>query len=69
MAVIALGVRGCVRFRFTDGHDIIMTLAAISKNFLMIDKGDNGKILGGMAGLARITGSNVIRYFMRKKIA
>ena len=69
VAVIAFGVRECMKFRHTDGHDIIMTPAAISKNFLMIDEGDNGKILRGMAGLARITGSNVIRYFMRKKIA
>ena len=69
MAVIAFGVRGCMKFRHTDSHDIIMTLAAISKYFLVIDKGDNGKILGGMAGLAHITGCNVIRHFMRKKFA
>ena len=69
MAVIAFGVCRYMEFRFTDGDDIIVTLTAIAKNFLMIDKGNNVKSLRGMAGLAHITGRNVIRHFRRKKFA
>jgi len=58
-----------MKFRFTDGDYTIVTFATISKYFLMIDIGDDVVSLRGMAGLAHITGSNVIRYFMRKKFA
>ena len=54
-----------MKFRFTDGHSTVMTVAAISKNFLMINKGEDGKSLWGMTGLAGITGSDVIRRFNR----
>lgn len=63
VAGIAFGLSLLMKFRFTDGQYIIMALAAISKNFLMIDKGGNGKAQRGMAGLAHITGSDVIRQF------
>ena len=58
-----------MKLRFTYSNYIIVTVAAISKYFLMIDKGDDVVSLRGMAGLAHITGSSVIRYFMRKKFA
>jgi len=54
-----------MRVGFTDGYGTVMTVAAISKNFLMINKGENGKSLGSMAGLAGITGRDVIRRFNR----
>ena len=63
VAVIAFGVRRCMKFRFTDGHVTIVTFTAISKNFLVIDKGGNGKAQRGMTGMAVITGSGVTRYF------
>ena len=65
MAVITFGIRWLMKVGFTDGHGTIMTVAAISKYFLMINKGENGKSLGGMTGLAGITGSDVIRRFNR----
>ncbi|RKZ69588.1 MAG: hypothetical protein DRQ44_02830 [Gammaproteobacteria bacterium] len=46
-----------------------MAFAAISKNFLMINNGDNVKSLGGMAGLAVIAASNVVRRFREKYFA
>ena len=67
MAVIAFGVRWLMKVGFPDGHDTVMTNAAISKNFLMINKGENVKSLGSMAGLAGITGSDVIRRFNRNR--
>ena len=63
VAGIAFGLCLLMKFRFTDGQYIIMAFAAISKNFLMIDKGGNGKAQRGMTGLAHITGSDVIRQF------
>jgi len=63
VAGITFGLCGLMKFRFTDGQLTIMAIAAISKNFLMIDKGGNGKSQGGMAGLAHITGSDMIRQF------
>ena len=68
VAVIALCIRRLMKFRFTDGDDIIMALATISKNFLMIDKWENGKALGCVTGLTHITGGQVIRRFWRDKI-
>ena len=61
---------GCrMKFRFTDGDYTVMTFAAIAKYFLMIDKRDNIKVLGGMTGLAGITAGNVIRCFREKYLA
>ena len=63
VAVIAFAVRRCMKFRFTDGQLTIVTFAAFSKNFLMINRVDNGKIRRSMTGMAVITGSGVTRYF------
>ena len=63
VAVIAFGVSRRMKFRFTDGHVTIVTFTAISKNFLMVNRVDNGKIQRGMTGMAVITGSGVTRYF------
>ena len=63
VAVIAFGVRRRMKFRFTDGQVTIMTFTAISKNFLVINRVDNGKIQRGMTGMAVITGSGVTRCF------
>jgi len=63
VTVIAFGVRRCMKFRFTDGQVTIMTFTAISKNFLVINRVDNGKIQRGMTAMAVITGSGVTRYF------
>ena len=63
VAVIAFGVCRCMKFRFTDGKVTIMTFTAISKYFLVINRGDNGKIHRCMTGMAIITGSGVTRYF------
>jgi len=52
-----------MKLGFTDSQVAIMTAAAISENLLMIDKRDNGKPQGCMAGLAIISGSDVIAYF------
>ena len=63
VAVIAFGVCRCMKFRFPDGHVTIVTFTAISKNFLVINRGDIGKIHWRMTGMALITGSGVTRYF------
>ncbi len=63
VAVIAFGISRRMKFRFTDGQVTIMTFTAISKNFLVINRVDNGKIQRGMTGMAVITGSCVTRYF------
>ena len=63
VAVTTFSVRRCMEFGFTDGGYTIVTFAAISKYFLMIDKRDDVVSLRGMAGLAHVTGSNVIRHF------
>ena len=60
MADIAFGIRWLMILRFTDGHYIVMAFTAISKNFLMINKGGNSKSQGCMTGLAHITASDVI---------
>ena len=59
VAVIAFGVRRRMKFRFTDGHVTIVTFTAISKNFLVINRGDNVKTQSGMTAMAIITGSGV----------
>jgi hypothetical protein len=63
VAAIAFGFCWLMKLRFTDGQYTVMAFAAVSKNFLVIDKGGIGKSQGGMAGLARITGGDVIRQF------
>jgi len=67
VAVIALGIRWRMKLRFTDGYFIIVTLAAITKNFLMIDSRDNVESLGCMTALAHVTGTDVYRPFTRNR--
>jgi hypothetical protein len=45
---------------FADCGHAIVTLAATSKNFLMVNGGNNAESLRGMTGLARVTACNVI---------
>ena len=61
VAVIAFSIRRCMKFRFTDSRHPIMAFAALTKNFLMISKRNNGCTLGCMTGLTHITGCDVIR--------
>jgi hypothetical protein len=63
VAAIAFGFCWLMKLRFTDGQYTVMAFAAVSKNFLVIDKGGIGKSQGCMAGLAHITGNDVIRQF------
>jgi hypothetical protein len=63
VAGIAFSLCWRMRYRFTDDQYIIMAFAAISKNFLVINKGGNGKAQRGMTGLAHIAGSEVICQF------
>jgi len=67
VAVIAFSIRRCMKLGFTNGQFAIVTLAAISKNFLMICKGDNVKSLRRMTGLTRITGSDVSQRLTRNR--
>jgi hypothetical protein len=69
VAVIAFGVRRCMKLGFADGQVTIVALTAISKNFLMIDRGNNGKARRSVAGMTVITGTNVIRYFTNRRYA
>ena len=69
VAVIAFGVRRCMKLGFSDGQVTIVTLAAIAKNFLMIDHGDIGKTRRSMAGMALIAGSDVRRCFANRRCA
>jgi hypothetical protein len=41
VAVITFGIRWRMKFRFPNGYYTVMTFTAISKNFLVIDIGDN----------------------------
>jgi hypothetical protein len=65
VAVITFCGRRHVELGFTDGRNAVMALAAITKNFLVISKGDNSSALRCMAGLAQITGGDVIGRFAR----
>jgi hypothetical protein len=62
VAVIAFRRRRCVKFGFTDSHYAVMALAAITEYFLVIYYGDKSESQWRMAGLAQITGSDVIRW-------
>lgn len=63
VAVIAFSLCWCMKFRFSDRLYTVMTLAAYSKYFLMIDESGRGKSQGSVTSLAHITGSVVIRHF------
>lgn len=45
-----------------------MAIAAIAKNFGVINEGGDGKTLRGMTGLAHITGGEVVGVFRVDKI-
>lgn len=60
---IAFLGRGDMKFRFTDSRCTVMAIAAITKYFEMIDKGDNIKSELRMTGLAHISASRVIPRF------
>ena len=59
VTVIAFDGGRYMEFGFADGQYTVMAFAAICKYFSMIDKGNNGKSLWCMTGLARITGREV----------
>lgn len=61
VAAITFGFGWLMKLGFTDCSNAIVTLAAISNNFLMVCKRDNVESLWSMTGLARVTGGNVIR--------
>ena len=65
VAVVALGAGRQMKIRFTDGHNVVMALAAIAKDFLVVDKRDYVKTQRGMTGLAHTAGSDVIRRLPR----
>ena len=67
MTVIAFDDRRQMKFGFTDGQYIVVAFTAISKNFQMINTWDNGHSQRGMAGLAHITGTEVIRRFFQNR--
>ena len=50
-----------MKIRFTDGHNVVMALAAVAKHFLVVDKSNHVKTQRGMTGLAPTAGSDVIR--------
>ena len=63
VAIIAFEGRRYMKFGFADGRYIVMALAAISKHFLVIDKGDNRKSQRCMTSFAVVGDSDVIAYF------
>lgn len=63
VASIAFLGRRNMMLGFTNGHDAIVTFAAIPKDFLMIDSRDRGKIWISVARLTVIAGRDVIRRF------
>jgi hypothetical protein len=63
VAVITFGFGYNMKFRLADSQNTVMTFTTITKNFLMIGIRNNFKSLRGMAGLAGITGSDMIRWF------
>lgn len=50
---------------FTYGHSPVMTVAAQTKYFLVIDKGNDGKSHHRMTGLAAVAGWRMGRGFNR----
>lgn len=61
VAVVALGAGRQMKFGFTDCQNTVMAFAAITKHFLVVDKRNDVKTQGSMAGLAHTTGSDVVR--------
>jgi len=43
VAAITLGVSRCMKFRFSNRYDTIVTFTACTKNFLVINRDDNIK--------------------------
>ncbi len=69
MALVTFCLRLLVKFRFTDCPHVVMAIAAIAKNFLVINEGGDSKTLRSMTGLAHITGSQMVGVFRVDKIA
>lgn len=67
VAVIAFNGRLHMKFRFTNGHHAVMTAAAITENFEMVNKTDKLKSEGGMTGLTQVTGGGMIPDFSENR--
>jgi len=65
VTVIAFSDGRYVELRFSDGQYVVVAFAAISENFEMINKWDNGISDGCMTGLTGITAGEVIQRFSR----
>ena len=63
MALIALLGRRNMELGFAYGDNTVVALAAVPKDFLMIHRGDCGKIRIRVAGLTGIAGRDVIPCF------
>ena len=61
VAFITFNSRLDVVIGFSDGLYTVVTATALTKNFLMINKADQLKSESRMAGLAEVTGREVIR--------
>jgi hypothetical protein len=61
VAVITFGICLNMKFGFTDGDCIVMTVTAYTENLLMIGKADKAKSKSSMTSLTGITGGKVIR--------
>ncbi len=60
VAAIAFGVGWQMKHGLADGLVSVVTLAAIAKYFLMIDKRSNGPAQGCVVGFANISGGQMI---------
>jgi hypothetical protein len=68
VAAIAFDSRGDMGFGFTDGHCTVMTTAAITKNFKVVNRTDKVKAESGMTGLTNISGCGVRSKFGQNRI-
>ena len=60
MTLVAFGFGLNVKSGFSNGNRTVMAFAASTENLLVIDKGDAGKGLRGMAGLTRVRGGEMV---------
>jgi hypothetical protein len=63
VALVTFGLCRLVKYRFANCPHVVMAVAAIAENFLVVNKGSDGKTLRCMTGLTHITGRKVIRVF------
>ena len=63
VAVVALRIGQNVELGLADGDYIIMAFVASSKDFLVIDKRNDRKSQGRMAGFAHAAGRDMIQRF------